>query len=192
MSRLFFARNISHFAKIFLSGNRALLAEISYPVFQMPSYYQYSSYSTPSGGVRRTSTTTTSYSSSNFGDPSSGIQRKYSSTSNDGNYRTTTTTTQRRTSSSSSHNKMTDDGLITSYAGSANDIFNALNNAENAKGYKDQDYNKLKEKCRRTGQLFEDSTFPANDRSLFFSQPSPRRFVWKRPGVSVYKHIISI
>ena len=159
----------------------------------MPSYYQYSSYSTPSGGVRRTSTTTTSYSSSNFGDPSSGIQRKYSSTSNDGNYRTTATTTQRRTSSSSSsHNKMTDDGLITSYAGSANDIFNALNNAENAKGYKDQDYNKLKEKCRRTGQLFEDPAFPANDRSLFFSQPSPRRFVWKRPGVSVYKHIISI
>lgn len=156
----------------------------------MPSYYQYSSYSTPSGGVRRTSSTTTSYSSSNFGDPSSGIQRKYSSTSNDGNYKTTTTT-QRRTSSSSSQNRITDDGLITSYSGSGNDIFNAINDAENAKGYKDQDYNKLKEKCRRTGQLFEDTAFPANDRSLFFSQPSPRRFVWKRPGVSDYNNVNS-
>ena len=69
------------------------------------------------------------------------------------------------------------------YSGSGEEIFEKITNAENAKGFKDQDYNKLKESCRKSGRLFEDQAFPADDRSLFFSQPSPRRFVWKRPGV---------
>ena len=48
----------------------------------------------------------------------------------------------------------------------------------------DQNYEELKKECLRNGTLFEDPSFHADDRSLFFSQPTPRKFVWKRPGVS--------
>ena len=52
------------------------------------------------------------------------------------------------------------------------------------KKYLNQDYQQIKLECLRNGQLFEDSTFPPTDATLFFSQKPPRRFVWKRPGVS--------
>ena len=139
----------------------------------MPSYYKYSNYSTPSGGVRRTSVSRTSY-SSNSGDPNSSYKSSYSYSDS---YSSKT--------GSSSEWKSNNNGLVTSYSGTGKDIFDAISNAEKAKGFKDQDYNKLKDNCRRSGRLFEDSAFPADNRSLFFSQASPRKFEWKRPGVTI-------
>ncbi len=141
----------------------------------MTSYYSYStSYDTPAGNVRRSSTTT-SYSSSSV--PGSNFEKNYSSSSYNKSY-----------SSSSSSNRIDeikDNGLITKFSGSGSDIFKAMTDSDNAKGFKHQDYNKLKEKCRQSGTLFEDPIFQADDRSLFYSQRSPRKFEWKRPGVSM-------
>ena len=47
-----------------------------------------------------------------------------------------------------------------------------------------QDYNKLRRSCIQNGKLFEDPYFPADDRSLFFSQKLPFTPEWKRPHVS--------
>lgn len=143
---------------------------------QMPSYsYKYSSHGSPSGDSRRSSVTRTSY-SSRTGGPGSGLNDNFSSYTNKSAYSSLST-------SSSSNWKTNDNGFV--FSASGKEIFEKMNDAEHAIGFKDQDYNRLKENCRRTGRLFEDTTFPADDRSLFFSQPSPRNFVWKRPGVSI-------
>eukprot|EP00794_Sanderia_malayensis_P020343 gene20343-22346_t len=141
----------------------------------MASLYQYSSsYSTPNTSVRRSSKSQTSYSSSGF--PGSGYERNYSST----------TSSHSTNYSSSTSNRSTDvtnnNGLVRNFAGSANDLFKVITDSDNAKGFKKQNFNKLKDQCRQSGQLFEDPVFPADDRSLFYSQRSPRKFVWKRPG----------
>ncbi len=147
----------------------------------MTSYYQYSTiYNTPTGSVRRSSTSHTSYSS---GGPGSGYQNNYSSSSYSSSY------------SSSKNNRVNDiksNGLISEFSGSGSDIFKAITDSDNAKGFKKQDYNKLKEQCRQSGKLFEDPLFLADDRSLFYSQRSPRKFVWKRPGVSIKKRFVKI
>ncbi|XP_031469523.1 calpain-9 isoform X3 [Phasianus colchicus] len=43
-------------------------------------------------------------------------------------------------------------------------------------------YQELKQECLRSGCLFEDPDFPANNASLFFSEKPPIAFLWKRPG----------
>ena len=141
----------------------------------MPSHYKYSSYTTPTGGVRRTSYTQSSY-STGTGGPGTSFNNNYSSYGSKSTFSSSS-------NSSSSNWKSDNNGVV--FSGSARDIFEKIGDADSAKGYKDQDYNKLKESCRRSGRLFEDPAFPADDRSLFFSQPSPRRFVWKRPGVRI-------
>ncbi|KAM9310995.1 calpain-5-like [Gastrophryne carolinensis] len=47
--------------------------------------------------------------------------------------------------------------------------------------YQDQHFDRLKSQCRHQARLFEDPKFPANDRSLYYSQSSPRVVEWKRP-----------
>lgn len=42
-------------------------------------------------------------------------------------------------------------------------------------------YAEIKAQCLREGRLFEDPDFPAVDVSIFYSGPTPRPFVWKRP-----------
>ncbi|XP_021945199.1 calpain-A isoform X2 [Folsomia candida] len=44
-----------------------------------------------------------------------------------------------------------------------------------------QDYEKLKSKCLERGVLFEDSEFPAEDASVFFTRSGRRNFQWLRP-----------
>ncbi|KAL8575841.1 hypothetical protein ACOMHN_014846 [Nucella lapillus] len=48
------------------------------------------------------------------------------------------------------------------------------------KNFRGQDYQRLKKQCLATGKLFEDSEFPANGKSLFYSKGDPS-IVWKRP-----------
>ena len=50
--------------------------------------------------------------------------------------------------------------------------------------FKKQDYYKLKKHHERSGTLFTDPLFPANEASLFFTRRPPGRIEWKRPGVS--------
>ncbi|XP_077326682.1 calpain-5-like [Lithobates pipiens] len=47
--------------------------------------------------------------------------------------------------------------------------------------YQDQHYDRLKNLCCRQSRVFEDPNFPANDRSLYYSQSPPRVVEWKRP-----------
>ena len=47
-----------------------------------------------------------------------------------------------------------------------------------------QDFDKLRNECLRSGQLFEDPEFAAEDCSIFFSKSPPRPFDWLRPSVS--------
>lgn len=42
----------------------------------------------------------------------------------------------------------------------------------------------LRDKYVQKKVVFEDPLFPANDSSLFYSQPPPMKFEWKRPSVS--------
>lgn len=42
-------------------------------------------------------------------------------------------------------------------------------------------YEEIRAQCLQENCLFEDSDFPANDSSIFFSRKPPRPFVWKRP-----------
>ena len=49
--------------------------------------------------------------------------------------------------------------------------------------FKGQKYSKLKKDCLKKGELFVDTEFPANNKSLFFSKVDPD-IVWKRPNVS--------
>ncbi|GFR57902.1 calpain-A-like, partial [Elysia marginata] len=42
-------------------------------------------------------------------------------------------------------------------------------------------YEDIKRQCLRSGDLYEDPEFPAEDESCFFSKKPPRPFVWKRP-----------
>ncbi|XP_065580677.1 calpain-5-like isoform X2 [Artemia franciscana] len=48
--------------------------------------------------------------------------------------------------------------------------------------FKKQDYYKLKKHHERSGTLFTDPLFPANEASLFFTRRPPGRIEWKRPG----------
>uniref|UniRef100_A0A3B3ZPI3 Calpain catalytic domain-containing protein n=1 Tax=Periophthalmus magnuspinnatus TaxID=409849 RepID=A0A3B3ZPI3_9GOBI len=41
----------------------------------------------------------------------------------------------------------------------------------------------LRSECLQRGVLFEDPDFPAEDKSLFFSENVPVNFEWKRPKV---------
>ncbi|XP_043232363.1 calpain-B-like isoform X12 [Amphibalanus amphitrite] len=45
-----------------------------------------------------------------------------------------------------------------------------------------QDFDKLRRECLRSGQLFEDPEFAAEDCSIFFSKSPPRPFDWLRPS----------
>lgn len=47
--------------------------------------------------------------------------------------------------------------------------------------YQDQHYDRLKNACCRQSRVFEDPNFPANDRSLYYSQSPPRVVEWTRP-----------
>ncbi|KAM5170160.1 calpain-5-like [Mantella aurantiaca] len=47
--------------------------------------------------------------------------------------------------------------------------------------YQEQHYDQLKNLYHRQNRLFEDPNFPANDRSLYYSQSPPRVVEWKRP-----------
>ena len=47
----------------------------------------------------------------------------------------------------------------------------------------DQDFYKLREQLYKSKKLFEDPKFPANNDSLYFSQPPKKAIVWKRPYV---------
>ncbi|ELU02909.1 hypothetical protein CAPTEDRAFT_151195 [Capitella teleta] len=42
-------------------------------------------------------------------------------------------------------------------------------------------YEQVRDECLSNGVLFEDPDFPAVDKTIFFSRPPPRPFVWKRP-----------
>eukprot|EP00914_Ancora_sagittata_P021515 GHVO01042593.1.p1 GENE.GHVO01042593.1~~GHVO01042593.1.p1 ORF type:complete len:778 (-),score=128.21 GHVO01042593.1:745-3078(-) len=42
-------------------------------------------------------------------------------------------------------------------------------------------YEEIRDECLSQGVLFEDPDFPATDKTIFFSRPPPRPFVWKRP-----------
>ena len=50
--------------------------------------------------------------------------------------------------------------------------------------YRGQKYGSLKKEAIKSGQLFKDPIFPANNKSLFYSKVDPD-IVWKRPGVSL-------
>ncbi|KAK4469954.1 hypothetical protein MN116_007453 [Schistosoma mekongi] len=45
----------------------------------------------------------------------------------------------------------------------------------------DLSYDQLKEQLQQSGKLFEDTEFPPNDRSLYFSQKPPKQIQWLRP-----------
>ncbi|KAM4675585.1 calpain-5-like [Discoglossus pictus] len=47
--------------------------------------------------------------------------------------------------------------------------------------YQGQHYKQIKDGCRSKGRLFEDPTFPASDRSIYYSRSPPPGVVWKRP-----------
>jgi hypothetical protein len=49
------------------------------------------------------------------------------------------------------------------------------------KAFLGQDYEKIKSECLRSGRLFEDDTFPANDSSLYRKNEFAQKIVWKRP-----------
>lgn len=48
--------------------------------------------------------------------------------------------------------------------------------------FKNQNYELLKRDCLKNGRLFEDPEFPAEDRSMFYTQPVPYGTKWKRPA----------
>ena len=48
--------------------------------------------------------------------------------------------------------------------------------------FKNQDYDKLRSKCRSEGQLFVDTLFSAND-SILFKSKRIQGVQWKRPHV---------
>lgn len=48
--------------------------------------------------------------------------------------------------------------------------------------FKNQDYEKLKKECLKSGKLFEDPLFPCVNSSMFYSQPVPQGITWARPG----------
>uniref|UniRef100_A0A8D2BBR2 Calpain 9 n=1 Tax=Sciurus vulgaris TaxID=55149 RepID=A0A8D2BBR2_SCIVU len=50
-----------------------------------------------------------------------------------------------------------------------------------------QSFEQLRQGCLQAGRLFEDTDFPANNTSLFYSERLPVPFVWKRPGEIVEK-----
>ena len=70
------------------------------------------------------------------------------------------------------------------HLGKATDALDATVKPSDARPYKNQAYQTIKNKCLRDGTLFEDPEFPAVEASLFFSgKKPPRPFVWKRPKV---------
>lgn len=44
-----------------------------------------------------------------------------------------------------------------------------------------QDYYEIRQKCLDSGRLFEDPDFPAENKSLFYSQRANRQYEWRRP-----------
>jgi hypothetical protein len=52
--------------------------------------------------------------------------------------------------------------------------------------FNNQDYYKIKSKCRSEGKLFTDAMFPANDSVLFKSKRIPN-VQWKRPHVCIFQ-----
>jgi len=50
-------------------------------------------------------------------------------------------------------------------------------------------YDEIKAQCLREKRLFEDPDFPAVDSSVFPSRLPPRPFEWKRPPVSIERHV---
>lgn len=48
--------------------------------------------------------------------------------------------------------------------------------------FRNQNFELLKRDCLRNGKLFEDSEFPTEDRSMFYTQPVPYGTKWKRPS----------
>lgn len=47
-----------------------------------------------------------------------------------------------------------------------------------------QSFEELRQACLQKGVLFEDTDFPADSSSLFYSERPQIPFIWKRPGVS--------
>jgi len=48
--------------------------------------------------------------------------------------------------------------------------------------FSNQNYEKIKEECRKKKTLFEDNLFPANNSSLFRINPNNKTTKWKRPS----------
>lgn len=72
------------------------------------------------------------------------------------------------------------------YPRAGNSIYSAiLSRNETVKDAKRlKTFLELRDKYLKKKVVFEDPLFPANDSSLFYSQPPPMKFEWKRPSVS--------
>lgn len=56
--------------------------------------------------------------------------------------------------------------------------------------FKGQKYGKLKKSLLKSGELFMDPEFPANNKSLFYSRVDSE-VVWKRPNVSRLRGLVN-
>lgn len=61
----------------------------------------------------------------------------------------------------------------------------SLGSFRNPIKFKDQDFNSLLEKCLKSGEMFSDQTFPAEQKSIGMAEDDdPRKAIkWKRPKV---------
>lgn len=59
--------------------------------------------------------------------------------------------------------------------------------------FKDQDFRKLLEECLKSGKLFSDPTFPAEQVSIAMPEdPDPKKEIkWQRPKVRQHTHPLS-
>lgn len=67
----------------------------------------------------------------------------------------------------------------------ANDKVAPLGSSENPIKFNDQDFQTLMEECLKSGVLFSDPTFPAEQQSIGMPEdPDPKKAIkWQRPKV---------
>ena len=58
--------------------------------------------------------------------------------------------------------------------------------------YRKQDYEKLRSRLQRAGELFTDPEFPSDASSLFLSGEYHHKVEWKRPKVILYNGYVII
>lgn len=65
-----------------------------------------------------------------------------------------------------------------------------LGSTENPIKFKDQDFETLQAECLKSGVLFSDPTFPAEQKSIGTPEdPDPKKAIqWKRPKVRRFDH----